>query len=140
MDTVDTGETNQKRAKGYKGIGMEGPVARWYAKNTAKTLGEFQQCAHEIARHLPDGSPSPGSRSGAGLPGDRACKSWADIKFPVWISAGRLSKLPGKKLEPRLSMSTFSKVMWRICRTKMTHSISSSVARRLRIFPIPLEA
>ena len=66
MDTVDTGETNQKRAKGYKGIGMEGPVARWYAKNTAKTLGEFQQRAHEIARHLPEGSrvlevaPGPG--------------------------------------------------------------------------------
>ncbi len=66
MDTVDTSETNQKRAKGYKGIGMEGPVARWYAKNTAKALGEFQQCAHEIARHLPEGSrvlevaPGPG--------------------------------------------------------------------------------
>ncbi len=66
MDTVDTGETNQKRAKGYKGIGMEGPVARWYTKNTAKTLGEFQQRAHEIARHLPEGSrvlevaPGPG--------------------------------------------------------------------------------
>ena len=66
MDTVDTGETNQKRAKGYKGIGMEGPVARWYTKNTAKTLGGFQQRAHEIARHLPEGSrvlevaPGPG--------------------------------------------------------------------------------
>ena len=66
MDTVDTSETNQKRPKGYKGIGMEGPVARWYTKNTAKTLGEFQQCAHEIARHLPEGSrvlevaPGPG--------------------------------------------------------------------------------
>lgn len=66
MDTVDTSETNQKRAKGYKGIGMEGPVARWYTKNTAKTLGEFQQRAHEIARHLPEGSrvlevaPGPG--------------------------------------------------------------------------------
>jgi ubiquinone/menaquinone biosynthesis C-methylase UbiE len=66
MDTVDTSETNHKRSKGYKGIGMEGPVARWYAKNTAKTLGEFQQCADEIARHLSEGSrvlevaPGPG--------------------------------------------------------------------------------
>ena len=66
MDTVDTSQANQKRSKGYKGIGMEGPVARWYAKNTAKTLGEFQQCAREIARHLPEGSrvlevaPGPG--------------------------------------------------------------------------------
>jgi ubiquinone/menaquinone biosynthesis C-methylase UbiE len=66
MDTVDTSETNQKRPKGYKGIGMNGPVARWYTKNTAKTLGEFQQCAHEIARQLTEGSrvlevaPGPG--------------------------------------------------------------------------------
>src|SRR5439155_17810767 len=66
MDTVGTSEANRKRSKGYKGIGMEGPVARWYAKNTAKALCEFQQCAHEIARHLPDGSrvlevaPGPG--------------------------------------------------------------------------------
>ena len=66
MDTVDTSQTNQKRSKGYKGIGMEGPVARWYAKNTGKALGEFQQCAHEIARQLPEGSrvleiaPGPG--------------------------------------------------------------------------------
>jgi ubiquinone/menaquinone biosynthesis C-methylase UbiE len=66
MDTVDTSQTNLKRSKGYKGIGMEGPVARWYAKNTAKALGEFQQCALEIARQLPEGSrvleiaPGPG--------------------------------------------------------------------------------
>ena len=66
MDTVDTSQANQKRSKGYKGIGMEGPVARWYAKNTAKALGEFQQCAHEIARQLPEGgrvleiAPGPG--------------------------------------------------------------------------------
>lgn len=66
MNTVDTSQTNQKHSKGYKGIGMEGPVARWYTKNTAKTLGEFQQRAHEIARHLPEGSrvlevaPGPG--------------------------------------------------------------------------------
>ncbi len=32
MDSVDTSQTNQKRSKGYKGIGMEGPVARWYLK------------------------------------------------------------------------------------------------------------
>lgn len=66
MDAVDTNETNQKRPKGYKGIGMEGRVARWYAKNTAKALGEFQECAHEIGRQLPEGSrvlevaPGPG--------------------------------------------------------------------------------
>jgi len=66
MDAVDTNETSQKRSKGYKGIGMEGRVARWYAKNTAKALGEFQECAHAIARHLSEGSrvlevaPGPG--------------------------------------------------------------------------------
>jgi ubiquinone/menaquinone biosynthesis C-methylase UbiE len=66
MDIIQTGEIRPKHSKGYKGLGMEGPVARWYAKNTGKTLAEFKQCANEITRHLPDGSrvlevaPGPG--------------------------------------------------------------------------------
>lgn len=45
---------------------MEGAVARWYAKNTARALPEFRQCAGEITGHLSEGSrvlevaPGPG--------------------------------------------------------------------------------
>lgn len=53
-------------AKPYKGLGMEGPVARWYAKLTAKGMPEFSALAQRVAAQLPDGSsvlevaPGPG--------------------------------------------------------------------------------
>jgi ubiquinone/menaquinone biosynthesis C-methylase UbiE len=52
--------------KGYKGMGMEGRIARWYAKNTAKDMDEFRSLATRLSRKLPSGSrilevaPGPG--------------------------------------------------------------------------------
>jgi ubiquinone/menaquinone biosynthesis C-methylase UbiE len=52
--------------KGYKGIGMEGFIARWYARNTGKDMAEFRQLAESLAARLPDGgdvlevAPGPG--------------------------------------------------------------------------------
>lgn len=52
--------------KGYKGLGMEGPIASWYAKNTARDLNRHQRLAERLARQLPPGSrvleiaPGPG--------------------------------------------------------------------------------
>lgn len=52
--------------KGYKGIGMEGPIARWYASLTRKSLEEFQDLARRIAEEVPAPSrvlevaPGPG--------------------------------------------------------------------------------
>jgi ubiquinone/menaquinone biosynthesis C-methylase UbiE len=52
--------------KGYKGIGMEGRIATWYAKNTANDMAEFQALAGRLARAIPAGSrilevaPGPG--------------------------------------------------------------------------------
>lgn len=52
--------------KGYKGMGMEGRIARWYAKNTAKDMDEFRTLATRLSRKLPSGSrilevaPGPG--------------------------------------------------------------------------------
>ncbi|MGP0090284.1 MAG: class I SAM-dependent methyltransferase [Xanthobacteraceae bacterium] len=40
------------RKKAYKGLAMEGMLATWYAKNTAKGLAEFEACAGRIAAHL----------------------------------------------------------------------------------------
>jgi ubiquinone/menaquinone biosynthesis C-methylase UbiE len=42
------------QAKAYKGIGMEGTVARWYAKTTRKGLGEFKALARRLAADLPE--------------------------------------------------------------------------------------
>jgi ubiquinone/menaquinone biosynthesis C-methylase UbiE len=52
--------------KGYKGLGMEGCVAKWYATNTRKGLDEYQALARKVAADLRPGSrvlevaPGPG--------------------------------------------------------------------------------
>jgi ubiquinone/menaquinone biosynthesis C-methylase UbiE len=56
----------QQTTKPYIGMGMEGFVARWYAKNTSHDLSEFQKEAKKISAQLAPGSnvlevaPGPG--------------------------------------------------------------------------------
>ena len=53
-------------AKPYKGLGMEGAVARWYAATTKKSFADFEMLARRIAAELSPGSsvlevaPGPG--------------------------------------------------------------------------------
>jgi hypothetical protein len=53
-------------AKAYKGIGMEGAIATWYAKNTAADRDRFTQAARLVSERTPPGSavlevaPGPG--------------------------------------------------------------------------------
>ena len=53
-------------SKGYKGLGMEGALARWYARNTGKSLGQFRLEARALAEPLAKGAgilevaPGPG--------------------------------------------------------------------------------
>ncbi|HEY9142061.1 MAG TPA: class I SAM-dependent methyltransferase [Bryobacteraceae bacterium] len=52
--------------KAYKGLGMEGPVARWYEKVTRKDLQEYRRVAQRLRALLPNGgdalevAPGPG--------------------------------------------------------------------------------
>lgn len=52
--------------KGYKGLGMEGRIATWYARNTQKDMAEFRSLAQRLAKEIPAGSrvlevaPGPG--------------------------------------------------------------------------------
>jgi ubiquinone/menaquinone biosynthesis C-methylase UbiE len=52
--------------KGYRGVGMEGRVAAWYAKNTLRDLAEFQALADRLSKDLPadarilEVAPGPG--------------------------------------------------------------------------------
>jgi ubiquinone/menaquinone biosynthesis C-methylase UbiE len=52
--------------KGYKGMGMEGLTAKWYASLTRKNLDRFKELAHRISGQIPPGSkvlevaPGPG--------------------------------------------------------------------------------
>jgi ubiquinone/menaquinone biosynthesis C-methylase UbiE len=43
--------------KAYKGLGMEGAVARWYTRTRANDMEGFRDQAHSVAAHL-----SPGAR------------------------------------------------------------------------------
>jgi ubiquinone/menaquinone biosynthesis C-methylase UbiE len=55
-----------RKPKPYRGIGMKGIIASWYAKNTAKSLAQFQSEAKRIAANLHAGdhvleiAPGPG--------------------------------------------------------------------------------
>ena len=52
--------------KPYKGIGMEGVIAKWYAANTRKGMKDFKALARRVAADLAPGSrvlevaPGPG--------------------------------------------------------------------------------
>ncbi|HTW23365.1 MAG TPA: methyltransferase domain-containing protein, partial [Candidatus Baltobacteraceae bacterium] len=54
------------QAKGYKGMGMEGRVAKWYAKTTRSAMDDFKTLAKRMSASLAEGSsvlevaPGPG--------------------------------------------------------------------------------
>jgi ubiquinone/menaquinone biosynthesis C-methylase UbiE len=55
--------------KAYKGMGMEGSIARWYDKTTRKDMPEFVRLAHRIDAMVPESAdilevaPGPGFAS-----------------------------------------------------------------------------
>jgi len=49
--------SSPRMSKPYRGLGMEGIIATWYAKNTGKSIAEFRNLAKLIADEL-----SPGDR------------------------------------------------------------------------------
>jgi ubiquinone/menaquinone biosynthesis C-methylase UbiE len=59
-------QATQPSIKPYKGMGMEGSVARWYAKNTAKDMDRFRDAARLALENTPEGgavlevAPGPG--------------------------------------------------------------------------------
>ena len=56
----------ERKPKAYKGIGMEGMIATWYAKSTGKAMAEYRNLAKRIADGLRPGdsvlevAPGPG--------------------------------------------------------------------------------
>lgn len=42
--------------KPYRGLGMEGPIATWYARNAARDIAEYRRAAMRIAGALPPGA------------------------------------------------------------------------------------
>jgi ubiquinone/menaquinone biosynthesis C-methylase UbiE len=66
LDKEDLMSAYLSTAKPYKGLGMEGAVARWYASLTKKSLEDFKALARRIAKQLPpqrsvlEVAPGPG--------------------------------------------------------------------------------
>lgn len=58
--------TAQQQQKAYRGWAMEGPIARWYARNTGKMIDQYRKAARGVADDLPSGgdvlevAPGPG--------------------------------------------------------------------------------
>jgi ubiquinone/menaquinone biosynthesis C-methylase UbiE len=92
--------------KAYRGIAMEGMLASWYARNTAKLQADFESCARRLAARLPqradvlEVAPGPGylavelarlgpyritgldiSRSFVRLASDYAAQARVDVEF-----------------------------------------------------------
>lgn len=78
--------------KGYRGVGMEGPIARWYATSTAKDRQRIEEEARQVTERVPSGAtilevaPGPGYLSiqlaGTGdytLTGLEISKTFVDI-------------------------------------------------------------
>jgi ubiquinone/menaquinone biosynthesis C-methylase UbiE len=59
-------EKSTDKIKPYRGIGMEGKIATWYAKNTAKDMSEFRRLAERFSKEIPsqarvlEVAPGPG--------------------------------------------------------------------------------
>jgi ubiquinone/menaquinone biosynthesis C-methylase UbiE len=101
--------------KPYKGMAMEGVVARWYARLTAKDAGQFAKEAAAIAGQVPGGSailevaPGPGylaielaklgsyrivgldiSKSFVRIATENATKAGVDVNFKVGNASAML--------------------------------------------------
>src|SRR5262249_6288407 len=51
--------------KAYRGLAIEGLIARWYARNAGRNIEEFRKAAEGVARRIPGGdvlevAPGPG--------------------------------------------------------------------------------
>ena len=43
-------------SKGYKGLGMNGFITTWYAKNTQKNMAAYRRAAQQVAERVSEGA------------------------------------------------------------------------------------
>src|SRR5712671_3791149 len=117
--------------KAYKGVGMEGLTAKWYAKNTAKSMNDFRSDARRVAALL-----APGAKVLEVAPGpgyfaiELAWLSLAAIRPPDWISARRLSKSRRRTPRRLVCAPSFARAAPRICPLREISSTFSSAGPR----------
>lgn len=87
--------------KAYRGMGMEGSVARWYDKTTRKDMPEYVQLAHRIDGLVPQSAyilevgPGPGFTSIELARGGRHRVTGLDISHTFVELAGKNAKKAG---------------------------------------------
>ena len=86
--------------KAYKGLGMEGSIARWYDRTTRKDMPEIRQLAARIAALVPAAGSVSGGRAGTGFSLDRACRN-AACRCAPWTSARPSSRSPAATPQPK---------------------------------------
>ena len=123
------------QAKAYKGMGMEGGVARWYDKTTRRDLPEFKALARRVAADLAQGAKVLEVAPGPGFFAIELAKigkyeiTGLDIsKSFVEIAKG---KIPGRNT----SRWTSGKETLRRCRLPKPVLIFCSAARPSKISP-----
>lgn len=88
------------RAKAYRGLAMEGPIADWYARNTCRDMRRFSEAARAVLERVPRGArvlevaPGPGylalelARSGYQVVGLDISRSFVRIATANAANAG----------------------------------------------------
>ena len=124
--------------KAYKGIGMEGFTAKWYASMTARGMEEFKALATRVAAELPGGgdvlevAPGPGYFAIELAKLGDYCISGVDISHTMIEIARENAKQAGVDVDSGSATR-------RICRSKTRRSISWSAAPPSRTSPNPCE-
>ena len=126
--------------KGYKGLGMDGPIARWYARTTGKSIEQFRIEARALAAQLAPGSsilevaPGPGYLAielarARQLPG-RGAGHQQDVR-----RAGLRKCEKGRRLQWHFSSATPPR-----CRLTMTRLTSIVCRAAFKNFSEPIRA
>ena len=108
--------------KGFKGLGMEGPLAHWYARNTGGAIEQFRQEARRLAGWVSDGASILEVAPGPGYLAIELARLGASRSL-AWTSARRSWSWPPRTRGSRVLRSGFSTVTHRRCRSTLTRSI-----------------
>jgi len=120
--------------KPYKGMGMEGSVARWYDKTTRRDMPEYQSLASRIDQMLPAGgeilevAPGPGFLAIELARWGRHRVTGLDISKTFVEIARRNAQTAGVAVD-------FATATHRRCPSLITASISSYAAPPSRTSP-----
>jgi hypothetical protein len=101
-------------AKPYKGIGMEGAIASWYARNTRRDIAEFGSLAARLSKEIAPGSRTLEVAPGPGYLSIELAKL-ASTKSLTSTTANPSSRSPGKTLPANPCASIFAVAMCPQC-------------------------